>query len=724
MRNPSHSGSLLLGIGLVAGIAGFISPCSAAEQWWEQKPLRIIDLVTSFGRAEDQPAVKQADLKADQFYNAEHLEVMELNAGLDDRGFFFKTSVAPSKNDFLAGYLPEAKRRGLRVLIYFNVHWYKKDFGKQHADWLQIREDGRPIDGVYQTGTDFCVNSPWRDWVFQIVRDLTAYPIDGIFYDGPIFFPDTCYCKYCQEKYRKLHGKSLPSKKERRGAGAQELLAFQAQSIADFLRDTRTILKAKSPGLALYMNGGVRGGNWSTARLNRVLIEEQDLLGSEGGFIGGDLTRTSLWKPSLTARLLESQSGGKPRVIFSAAGHKPWTFSVLPAAELRLMYAATIANAASVWFGLWPSEFTQPEMKTLAEMNQFLARNQEYYHQTRSEARMAVVWSDVTANFYSGSDAQLLEMDRVAQRSAVGNLDAEFSGVSEALMRTLVPFDVLDDVSLDKGDLSRYQTIFLPNVACMSDQTAQRLREYVRGGGVLFSTFETSLYDDAGIRRKEFALADVFGATATASIAGPSRWDYMKRVTQSNLLTGIGREFLSSPVYHLRVKAREAHEVTRYTKPLAGVYDGIPELSEDPALMSHPFGKGHAIYFTGDLGNAIETFHLYEHLQLIGNTVREFAPSQVTVQNAPSSVEVVVRSQSQRKRLLLHLINYTGEMTRPIQKVLPLTNVQVTLNGMARPSRIYSLFKPANLPMETLPGGKTRFVLPQLDEYEVVVIEN
>ena len=45
------------------------------------------------------------------------------------------------------------------------------------------------------------------------------------------------------------------------------------------------------------MNGGVRGANWATGRLNRALVAEQDLLGSEGGFIGGDLTRTPLWKP-------------------------------------------------------------------------------------------------------------------------------------------------------------------------------------------------------------------------------------------------------------------------------------------------------------------------------------------------------------------------------------------------------------------------------------------
>ena len=55
----------------------------------------------------------------------------------------------------------------------------------------------------------------------------------------------------------------------------------------------------------------------------------------------------------------------------------------------------------------------------------------------------------------------------------------------------------------------------------MSDAVAARLRQYVRDGGRLFATFETGLYDDTGTRRKEFALADVFGMADAGRVAGP-----------------------------------------------------------------------------------------------------------------------------------------------------------------------------------------------------------
>ncbi len=697
---------------------------TAGTHWWEAEPLRIIHVVTSFNELTAQTPSQWALRKADHAYNSEHFDVMNMFKGLDDQGFFFSSRMAGKKNeDYMARYMPEAKKQGLRVMIYFNVHWYTREFGEKHRDWLQTKEDGTPLAGVYTTGTDFCVNSPWREWVFQILRDLCAYPIDGIFFDGPIFFPETCYCRYCQEKYKQLHGTALPSKKERRGPAAQELLMFQAGSLTEFLRDSRKILKAVNPEIAFYMNGGERGGNWATARLNRMLIQEQDILGSEGGFIGGDLNRVPIWKPGVTARLLESQSAGKPRVIFSAAAHKSWTFSILPEPELRLLYAGTIANAAGVWFGMWPEELELPEMSALVEMNRFLKKNNAYYQNTKSEAKVALVWSDTSANFYSGSDAQLLELERVPQRSEVGNLNGEFSGFAHALIRSQIPFDVIDDQSLLEGNLGKYRAVLLPNVACMSDRVASRLQEYVREGGNLVATFETSLYDETGNRRKDMALAEVLGVSSNNHIVGPKRWDFMKARGKNPLTDHLHRDLIPSPFYHLQVKPVGGEVLLQFTKPLTGVYDGIPVLSDDPAMVERRFGKGRVVYFPGDMGNGIQNFHLGEFYDLLSQAVRRMAPSPVVLENAPASIEMVLRSQQDGKRLLLHLINFTGEMVRPIRRIVPLQNLRISMQSSGGKHSIRSLMGSEVLQAKSVTKDRMTFVLPLLKEYEVIVIE-
>jgi hypothetical protein len=516
----------------------------------------------------------------------------------------------------------------------------------------------------------------------------------------------------------------MPPKSVRTGKAFQQLLEFQADSIADFLRDTNSILKSKNPECALYMNGGVRGANWATGRLNRVLIKEQDLLGSEGGFLGGDLTRIPLWKPGLTARLLETQSGGKPRVIFSAASHKPWTFSLLPDPELRLLYADTIANAANVWMGITPFEFEQPEMKTLAAMNRFFAKNAEYYSKTRSAARVAVVWSDVTANFYAASAAQLIDIDRTAARSDIGNVDGEFSGVTEPLMRAHIPFDVLDDVALESDSLKRYDAIFLPNVACMSGKIAARLADYVRQGGNLVADFETSRYDETGILRNDFALADVFGVSAAQKINGPRRWDFLKPIAKNKLLAGVDREFLPSPTYYVPASLKSGHAVLQYTDRLAGPYDGVPPLSKDPAMIVNELGKGHVLYFSGDIGNTIAKFHTPELMELLENAGREFAARPIVVENTPESVEVVVRTQSDGSRTLVHRVNFTGEMTRPIRHIVPLSDVRITLSPEIRATKAFTLWDHRTIPLSADSSGIHHAVIPRLNEYDVLVLEN
>lgn len=700
---------------LLSAATAALSPLVAQTPWWESEPLRIIDLTTSFTQPDSYNPAKLAARKAELGYNAEHLEIMRMPGGLDDLGFFFRSKVAGRENpDYLRRYAPEAHKHGLRTFIYFNVHWYTVKFAEQHPDWRMMRENGKPLDGVYDTGADFCVNTPWREWVFQVLRDLAAYPIDGIFYDGPVYRADTCYCRYCREKYRKQYGREMPGKTKRTGKDFAQLMEFQANSLKDFLHDSRVILKSIRPDLALYMNGGVRGANWATGRFNRELIAEQDLLGSEGGFISGDLTRVPLWKPGLTARLLETQAGGKPTIIFSAASHKPWTFSLLPAPELRLLYADTIANAAGVWMGITPFEFEEPEMAALTEMNRFLEKNKAYFTRTKSAAKVGVVWSEVTANFYAGAAAQLIDIDRTAQRSNVGNLDGEFAGITESLLRAHVPFDVIDDVTLEKEPLDRYKAIFLPNVACMSDRIAERLRKYVEDGGNLFADFETSMFDETGIRRGDFALSSVFDVSAGKGIVGPLRWDYLEPVTTPKLTAGITRKKIPSTAYYVQTRGGEGEVAWKFTAPLAGRYDGVPKLSDDPGLVIRRLGKGMVVYMPGDLGNSINTYHTPELMQLVANAGTQLGVSPVRVENAPGSVEVVVRRQE--NRLLVHLVNFTGEMTRPIRNIVPLPNVRVTVE--AKYSKARSLWTGQVLSVRN--GSVT---LPSLHEYDAIVFE-
>ena len=727
----SSRGATSAAFALVSLILSFVASTASAAHWWDQGQTRVIGLSTGFAGPDKFDPAELAARKAALGFNAERLTIMQRRAGpqggLDDKGFFFVSTAAGKTNeDYLRRYLVESKKHGLRVVIFFDVHHYNQAFGDEHADWLQRNENGS-MPKIYDTGVSPCINSPYRDWVFQVLKDLAAYPIDGVFFDGPIFFPASCYCEHCKRKWAEQHsGEPMPSKNQRSGEPFQKLIDFQARSLADFLKDSNRTLKGINPELMLYMNSGVRGANWASGRMNRILVQEQDMLASEGGFLGGDMTRLSLWKPGLNARLLETQAAGKPRQVYTAASHKPWTFSLLPAAELRLSFFDSIANGCACSFAFTPIDLNQPEADSVAPLNQYLAENERYYVDTKSEARTALVWSDVTANFYTGAAAQMIDIDRVAARSEIGNLDGEFSGLADALVRSHTPFDVLDDVSLEREPLDRYQTLVLPNVACLSDAIAARLTEWVERGGTLIATFETSLYDQWGVRRKNFALAKVFGADSAGRIVGPMPHDFMQPLDQAEGGSGskaqrpksLDRKLLEATIYHVAAQATTADVSIRFMKPLAGRYDGLPQSGDDPALLIHSFGKGRAVYFTGDLGNTIQTFHLVAHLDLL----KPHLSSPLTISNAPGSVEVVLRSQENGSRWLLHLVNATGEMTRPIQNIIPVHNIEITFPVNHPVHKVTAIRSGQNLPV-TKDGQVQTVTLPTLNEYELLVVE-
>lgn len=689
--------------------------------WWQTEPLRIFEIGSAMSDLDSLDPAVEAEKRAAYFPNAEHLHVMAHTRGMDDRGFYFKTEAGSVPNrDYLGEYLPEAHKRGIRVIIYFNVHWYTQEFGQKHPDWLQIREGGEPIDGVYTTGTSFCVNTPYREWCFQVLRDLCAYEIDGVFYDGPIFFASTCYCASCQEKFRALYWKPLPPKSDSDHPDFALLLKFQTQSLVDFLHDSREVINSINPNILFCMNSGGRAANWPTGRMNRELIKEQDLLGTEGGFLYGDLRRTPFWKPGCEAKLIETQSGGKPAVIFNCAGHKSWNFYPLPKAEIRLLYADTIANGANVWFAVFPDDIGQPEIEPIAHMNAFVRDNARYYVGTRSEARVALVWSDVTANFYKASDVSRTDFTHKIKGSDIGNIYAEFAGFYEALLRNHILFDVMDDVSLEGEDLGRYGLIILPNVACMGHQAAQRLGEYVFEGGNILSTFETSLCDEHGRRGDQFRLHRVFGVASKNTILGPREWDYAVSAGEHPITEAITKRWIPSPRYALQVGLADGQALMYLTLGLKGCYDSFPVASPDPFLVVHSWGEGRSVYLPADLGNAVDQFRFPEHLRLVGDSVRWLSRPRLVLNGAPSSLEVVLRSQG--RRLLIHLVNFTGEMIRPMESVIPVSNLGISLKDVGEAKSVRALWAEEALEFEVA-ERTLRFTVPHLSEYELIVVE-
>jgi hypothetical protein len=132
----------------------------------------------------------------------------------------------------------------------------------------------------------------------------------------------------------------------------------------------------------------------------------------------------------------------------------------------------------------------------------FLAEHEDAFRGLESVAEVALVHSQRTQDRFASSD--------LARDGYITHV----RGWELALFARHAQWDVLPPSGLEPEALRRYRAVILPNVACLSDEEAAALRQYVAGGGALLGTLETGCYDAGGGPRDGGALDDVFGVRA------------------------------------------------------------------------------------------------------------------------------------------------------------------------------------------------------------------
>jgi hypothetical protein len=359
-------------------------------------------------------------------------------------------------------------------------------------------------------------------------------------------------------------------------------------------------------------------------------------------------------------------------------------------------------------------------------MNRFLVKNTEYLEGTVPLARVALFWSSRTADYYRASVPVTdftPQGERLGRREAAGNFYASFLGCYEAFVRSHVPFNVLDEEALTSEVLRGYDLLVAPNCACISEEKAEVIADYVKSGGNLIASFEASRYDEYGDLREEFSLSEVFGVEVGKGTFGPMRLDYMTVVDlESPLTKGLSATLLPCPIYGIEVAPTTAKPLTMYHEKMPARYVKLPPVSRNPAVTLNEYGDGRCLYMAGNFFEHYYNYHNQDYRRIVANAVGLMSKVLVTLGNCPTSVEVTLRHQPGKGRLLVHLVNFTGEMTRPMESVVTLRDVAVNLHGFQGLKRAKALWLGKELSLEDV-NGDVKVILPFLKEYEVITLE-
>lgn len=185
-----------------------------------------------------------------------------------------------------------------------------------------------------------------------------------------------------------------------------------------------------------------------------------------------------------------------------------------------------------------------------------------YLAGTSSLAPVAVLFSERTA-ISDSADLGAPYVNRV-------------QAVYSDLLRRGRPLDAYYVEALTPKTLAQYRALVLPDARVLTDPEIGLLRAWVRAGGTLITVGPSTLADEWGRPRADFALADVFGVR------------YAGDEDKGTAYTMLGRSVSYDPdARYMRVHLLPGAEAV-------GVWD-----SGAPAVVRNAYGRGVSYLFTG-----------------------------------------------------------------------------------------------------------------------------
>jgi hypothetical protein len=266
-------------------------------------------------------------------------------------------------------------------------------------------------------------------------------------------------------------------------------------------------------------------------------------------------------------------------------------------------------------------------------------------------------------------------------------------GAFRSLLETHVPTRLLTEADLEDADLAGVRVLVMPNVACLSDRAAEVVRRFVRAGGGLVATGETSLFDARDFqRRADFALADLFRAHYR------STHQVSERAGALQIYVKAAHSITGDPVVldSQNTSWRNPDGPPPDKGPIAliaGATEMVPDdagqvlatyTSEDPALRGRElpailvseFGAGRIAYFAAGVDKAMFFYPDGACRRLLANACRWAAgsvPSPLEVKG-PLILTATFRRQPRHHRTIVHLLNSASSwgLHSIYQKLTPL----------------------------------------------------
>jgi hypothetical protein len=615
------------------------------------------------------------------------------------------------------GYLVNGCRKmKMSVIARTDPHAARNDVYESHPDWIAVTVEGKKRR--HWANPDLWVTCALGPYNFEFMSKvhneiMEKYQPDGIF-SNRWAGHGICYCEHCTKNFRNDTGFDIPLSADRFDPVYQKYQEWSKNRLKELWIIWDGIIRKKNPSSRFIPNGFP--DKIVTGQLSDIVFTDHQARSGN----------TPPWSNGRVAKELRSSIGMKPLGgIFSVGFEEQyrWKDSVQSEAEVRIWVAEGVANGMRPWFTKFSGVlYDRRWLNTVDKIYQVLYRSEKYLRNLSPIARIGLVFSEQNLN-YGKSNWQQRNNDHV-------------SGMYHCLLENRIPFEMVNAGMMDPEYLNPFRLLILPNIATMSDSQCDQIRKFVKSGGSVVATFESSLYDEYGKQRADFGLGDLFGVSWDKTIEGPMQNSYLRLKSDplTNQYHPVLRDLeeayrIINTVYQVSVTPLSEFPspvtlIPTYPDlPMEDVYPRRPDTGIRELYLNE-IGSGRIAYFPGDIDRSFWQIMSVDHGILLRNTILWALNEELPVEVTGAGL-VDITLWRQQNSLTVHLVNFTNPMMMkgPFRELIPV-NLMVRINTPPGQNVTGVKLLVSNVvPEAEINGSKITVSVSNIFDHEIIAVD-
>lgn len=588
-----------------------------------------------------------------------------------------------------------AKKLGMRVIL--GVSPYAPvEIVREHPDWLLHGTDDPAVQQKVKLDLNtpeniglrsLPLNTPYGEYAIECLTEIMQdYGVDGFSFDG-CYHSALNFSPWEKAQYLKESGRALPKAANLADIDYRIYLLWAHEKLEQWYRQLRVSLRTVNPEAAIctWTTNAGRYGHFLTipgvmsTRMNRLIDSPVQEWWLDEGNLGSTVTP---WFGAAYVRAVAGGRTGSSEPYLMSHGN-PYSTASFPPHEMTVRCLGAMTNGSFTPLAAIGSK--GPALDTMREIGQ----RKPWFVHLRQEPWAGLLVSERTRQFFAWMNV----MERFL---------APALGVYRVALEEHLPLTLLTEMELRPEILRQYKVLVLPNAVCLSDAQCAVIRDYVREGGGLVATGETSLADELGRPRKDFALGDLFGVSRAGDLGQPvefnDAWWTARMVVGDFRWGGADLEdpsLVDDAKLNQLVPGRQATfkgsmmRTASVPGPMKRAMIYFPQNVPEPfsCVTMGPQGKGRVVYFAAGIDGANFSYAWPYQRVLLARAMRWVAASPPPLEvKAPMCVQSTFWSQPHAggERRIVHLfngLNTTADHGAQEAEV-PLREEEVPIHGM------------------------------------------